>query len=823
MGGNPMQQAMSPRHTGPLSPPLRTPVVSRSVVPSASPQLQTARTTPQYPAPQVSPHMHQQAGSMSPSARLPSYSPKQQMGPSFANQGSMTPTYKTTGTPRATVPRNEGAGRGFMSPARMMSPPPATMQAPNMTINQNTRLPITYNGDSSMQHYYNQSGRYPHSWQGTRQQVPTPQNQNLPQTPSNMPVSSQVPRPTRYGMQPQQLQQQQQSQFASRPMQMNQAGYRPMQNVPTSVNTNQQSGTVLSNPPASLNISSQSDFDSEFNLDTLLSDQSDGMGSFMQQLQDVTPSISSSSLSSAPILPSMSDASRLASNSMSLENHATNVLPTPQVSSTGTPAVVSEANSLITASPAANANSASLNTPLNVSDENKLDSGEITLDSTEQDLFKAASSLPIRFAEANLPTPANTLLNELKEPSTTFSFSQTSTSVTSSLPLQPVVSSTAQPLPVPVTSALTPSTTFPLVQSEVGRGPSVDVSTVSQTSVVGSSSSSFAMSQSLSETTSIASPSIADAVSTPSVVQASVIATSTVITSSSAQGGIASSSLPSEANELVPTATPVSVPSTQSALSFPDPLSGASVSSSSVPVVPATNVRPRIPSSMGPGTPSVMGPGPPSSMDPGAPVSGTGLGMRALSGVGPVAPANLRPGAPSSSVGPRAVASNMRPGVPAPGIGPGAPASSIGPGAPVSGPATSLSTNAYSGIPISANQASYATTVAGGPGQYQSPASANQPRLVSSVPASVSINHSALPNALQTPFSTSLPSSAMGHSTSLSGPYPTSQAVSQPGPTSVSGPYRTPVPTAPLGHLPGRPPMMVRSQIYVFRFVCNIN
>ena len=438
--GNPMQQAMSPHHPSPLSPPVRAAVASRSnIVPPASPQLQTSRTTPQYPAPQVSPHIHQ-TGSMSPSARHPSYSPKQQMGTGFANQSAMKTTFKANQAPRPTG-RNDASGRGFMSPSRLMSPPPSSMQTPNITLNQSSRLPMSYNGDSSMQQYFSQPSRFPQAWQGVRQQTPTPSNQGLQSTSGNMLSSSQVPRPSRYGV-PQQMQQTSTLPYAGQAMQMSHSGYQPIQNAPSSANTNQQSRTVLPQPSTtvSLGMPAQNDFDNEFNLDSLLNDPSDGIGSFMQQLQDVAPTVSSSSLTTSQILP-------IPEPSLS-SNNAVKMPANNQLSSAPPPQVLSSAASTQHSMPSQSI--ASMNIPVNKStdssnmtglplpnislnsEESKLDSGEITLESTEQELLKAASSVPRRFADSNLPDPGSALLSEIKEPIIPLSVSQASTAVTSS-------------------------------------------------------------------------------------------------------------------------------------------------------------------------------------------------------------------------------------------------------------------------------------------------------------------------------------------------------------------------------------------------------
>jgi len=438
--GNPMQHSISPQHAGPLSPPLRAAAASRAnVVPPASPQLQTSRTTPQYPAPQASPRMHQ-AGSMSPSARLHSYSPKQQMGPGFVNQSPITPTYKANQAVRSSLPRNDVPSRGFMSPSRLMSPPPSSMQAPNITLNQASRVPMSYNGESSVQQYYNQPTRFPQSWQGARQQSPAP-SQGIPvASGSRLPIS-QVPRPSRFGV-PQQIQQQSYLSYGGQPMQMSYSGYQQMQNVPTTVSANQQSRSVLPNPSTSLSMPAQNDFDTEFNLDSLLNDPSDGIGSFMQQLQDVTPAISNSNLTTPPILPSVTEPSAMAPTN-AVKGQLTNVpasLPSMQAESSNLGSAIFAPTQNITsvnATPSKTIDNTSFpsltsqNAPFN-RENNKLDSGEITLDSTEQDFFKAASSLPVPYAEATIPPPSNVLLNEINELNVPFSVSEDSTPVTSS-------------------------------------------------------------------------------------------------------------------------------------------------------------------------------------------------------------------------------------------------------------------------------------------------------------------------------------------------------------------------------------------------------
>ena len=467
VSGNPMQQSMSPRHTGPLSPPVRTSVSRTNVVPPASPQLQTSRTTPQYPAPQASPHMHQ-AGSMSPSGRLPSYSPKQQMGPGFANQSPVAPAFKTNQALRAATPRNEASTRGYMSSSRLMSPPPSSMQAPNMTLNQTSRLPMSYNGDNSMQQYFNQPNRFPQSWQGTRQQ--TPSNQNIQAASGSMLQSSRVPRPNRYGV-PQQVQQQSSLSYRGQSMQISHSGYQPMQNMPTSVNTNQQSRPVLPNPPTSLSMPAQNDFDADFNLDSLLNDPSDGIGSFMQQLQDVAPAISSSNLTTPQALPPVPGSSAMTSiNTMTDQRN--NQPSITLAAQTVLPAVGPTAPALppasVNATPGKSVDSSSFpilprqNAPLN-RENNKLDSGEITLESTEQDLLKAASSLPTSYPEATLPPPGSTLLNEIKELNVPLSVSQASTPVTSSS----ISMQSAMPTPTQPSMSLANAATF----TSSGSGP----------------------------------------------------------------------------------------------------------------------------------------------------------------------------------------------------------------------------------------------------------------------------------------------------------------------------------------------------------------
>ncbi|XP_076818794.1 uncharacterized protein LOC143464735 isoform X2 [Clavelina lepadiformis] len=303
--GHPLQQALSPRHNSPLS-PMRGSMTSRPSIPPASPQMQTARTTPQYPPPQASPHM-QQAGSMP--------SPKQQMSAGFMNQAQIAPGYRPNLAPsRTPTPRNEPSSRGFMSPSHMMSPPPSSQpistphpQGPKV---HNSAAP--YNGELSQQHYYNSAGRFPHSsWQGSRPPHPA-SGQNvsgssiIPRQPLSQPMQRPgVPLPAQFSMQqmqqqmpPQKLTAQPFSSQAPNIVPSNQPGFQQMLSTPTSVPLQQNS--VPPNASASLthNLQGQADFDND--LDTLIMDTNE---SFMQQLQNVVPA--SGPPQSDPVKPAL--------------------------------------------------------------------------------------------------------------------------------------------------------------------------------------------------------------------------------------------------------------------------------------------------------------------------------------------------------------------------------------------------------------------------------------------------------------------------------------------------------------------------------------
>nr|XP_018669889.1 chromodomain-helicase-DNA-binding protein 7 isoform X2 [Ciona intestinalis] len=310
---HPLQQAMSPRQGSPLS-PMRNTSRQGTNLPPVSPQMPSSRTTPhQYPAPQASPHIHPQ-GPMSPiGGRLPSYSPKQTMNQQYANAGPVTPNFRPNVTPSKTpTPHADQGMRGFKSPTHMMSPPPPSNQGPTPVSHpQMPRMHASYNGDVSMQQqqqqhgYYGPTGRYPHgTWQGPRHpgpRMPTSQSQ---QSPMRMPRQ----------MMPGQPQQQRYSQ----PHQVyNTAGPQP---PPTSVNATSQSQygfqqVLVSPPPNQAHIertnsvtngtlpvpstiappsqpgpAQNSEFDNDFNLESILGDPLDTSGSFMQQLQEVAPS-----------------------------------------------------------------------------------------------------------------------------------------------------------------------------------------------------------------------------------------------------------------------------------------------------------------------------------------------------------------------------------------------------------------------------------------------------------------------------------------------------------------------------------------------------
>ena len=504
------------------------------------------------------------------------------MGSNFSNQNQITAGYKTSAAVRTPGPRNDGANRSFMSPPRMMSPPPS-VQASTISHTQSTRMPMSYNGDTQMQHYFNQPGRYPHSWQGARQQAPTPPNQNMPQAGQNVSQSTQMARASQFGIRQQQMpqiptqvpkpsQQLLQPQFAQNSVQLNQQPLPQMHNLPPASVNNQEAGSMLSNPPVSISMPAPNDFD----IDSLLSDPVDGTSSFMQQLQGESPSansiLSSSMFSSLPE-PTVSNTVI----SMAMDTSATakpSQMPLPEVPADPT-AVPSTSNR-----PGINANivksfdSSNLpnvpgpNTSFNDSEEDKLDSGEITLESNEQDLLKAASSLPIPFADA-VPSSASAVTSEVNEPLNTFSVSQTPAVSTSTpiLPIQPVTAPMSDSIPVPSSTAgpLIATAVAPVTSSEpseVERRPSFDVSAQSGGSAaVTTAPSVVASSSTFSSTTTIVSTSLTTA-AVPSLTTSAVPTTPTPSVSlpSTVPGSMPSAVQPGHPMSSVAGPYPVSAP-----------------------------------------------------------------------------------------------------------------------------------------------------------------------------------------------------------------------------------------------------------------------
>ena len=574
--GNPLQQAMSPHHTSPLSPPVRGSAASRTnIVPPASPQLPASRATPQYPTSQVSPHIHA-AGSMSPSARIAAYSPKQQMGPNFQGQTQLNPDYKSNAPVRTSIHRSDGTGRGFMSPPRMMSPPP--VQAPS--IPQGSRLPnvsISYNGDASTQQYYNQPGRYPHSWQTVRQQPPVPTNQKISAGPgANLPSSAQIPRPTHFNTS---QQVQQASQFGQTTMQVNQPGFQQLQRAPAnSLNSN----VMLSNTQStSLNIDPSNDFENDFNLDSLLSDPVEGAGSFMEQLQAVAPSSTSNifpSSSSSLASPGLSQPLQIPSSMTGITSNTTkvnaqNVVGTSPVSTVSNSSFLNAPTNMdssnVPVPPAMTNNSFSPN------EEERLDSGEITLESTEQDLFKAAASLPIPFADANLPSSMNIAINELKQQQqqqSSLPVPHVPAEVTeASSSNQPAVAAASNSAVLQITTSLLTSPTSSVTAPYANRKLSSEL--VSQTLSMSESSAMNSLVTTLAASTSpdVLSPAKTIFQSTPAISMTTVAAS-------------ASNTQPTVTQTLLPTPTPSIQSSTHTVQPSP---TRPDMSNASRPVLPA--------------------------------------------------------------------------------------------------------------------------------------------------------------------------------------------------------------------------------------------
>lgn len=617
--GNPLQQAMSPHHTSPLSPPVLGSAATR-IVPPASPQLQTSRTTPQYPAPQVSPHTHP-AGSMSPSARMAGYSPKQQMGSNFSNQSQLNAGYKSGTQTRTPIHRNDGASRGFMSPPQMMSPPPVQ----NPIISQSSRLPnvsMTYNGDASNQQYYTQPGRYPHSWQGGRQQTPTPPSQKVSvNVGANM--GAPIPRPTHFNTS--QSAQQSPSQFGQAPMPVNQPGFQQMQRTPSG---NLKSNVMLSNTPStSFNMDPSNDFESDFNLDSLLGDPVEGTGSFMQQLQDVIPSSTSNIFpTSAPNLaqaPSATAPSQPLQIPSSMTGITTNSFTTKVDSQNVVgPAVVSTVSNTtflnVSSETRGNSNTSTgtsiSNSSFKVNDE---DSGEITLESTEQDLYKAAASLPIPFADANLP-PMNLPMNDIKEQQSTLSVSQASTLPTDSSAV-PTVSTAADISVLPVSSSVLTSPTSSVATPYANRklssepvGQSLNVvkkpelnSIVTSTSASVSSELLLTATASFQSTSTMSTTTVAPSLSPQPIVTQSVLPTTTPSVQPSATLAVppstalavspsAALAIPPSAALAVPPSTALAVPPSATLPAQPPLASLSSTASRSVMPPVASHVQPNL-------------------------------------------------------------------------------------------------------------------------------------------------------------------------------------------------------------------------------------
>ena len=365
LAGHQLQQTMSPRHTTPLS-PIRARTNNPSTV---SPQMSTSSPRQQMPTSQQSPRLPSQTPPQQQPQRTPSpltsvFSPRQQQQPHMIpSQTYPTQGYRPSTPSSQHTADQQAMNRGFMSPPQqMMSPPPSSAGA---------RLHGSYNGDvmqhPQKSHVY--TSRYPHTgstWQNSRvggQQTSVASNHGCSvqygmqsssssqQMHHHLQQQKQTSRPhplsTNYSSSDQQKSGHQQQQRSSshetpqQPASTSSKHFVPHQNlpIPTTSECSMKPSTDCPLPStpqqptsAALETNEFDENESEFNLESLLNDPMGGaVGSFMQQLQEVTPN---------EIIPSDNDNS--AKITEKTRQSDKNLLPTPAATSSDSPKAITD-------------------------------------------------------------------------------------------------------------------------------------------------------------------------------------------------------------------------------------------------------------------------------------------------------------------------------------------------------------------------------------------------------------------------------------------------------------------------------------------------